>query len=143
MVPLTENRIAWSIGGRSDAITGSSFWSESQEEASSSFGHKHHQNSRFPDWGEAESESIEEICEQMKTKRNPFGYGTYGDLIEKTPKHLISRVMFEEKGFQTWYGFRTVLIGDGKRREGDLMESIRRDNEDRQCISFNIILLLQ
>ncbi|KAI7825305.1 hypothetical protein BC939DRAFT_127218 [Gamsiella multidivaricata] len=112
MVPLTDNRVAWSIGGRSDALNGSSFWSESQEEATTSFGLKAHQNSRFPDWGEAESESIEEICDYMRTKPNPFGYGTYGDLIDRTPKHLISRVMFEEKGFRTWYGGRTVLIGD-------------------------------
>ncbi|KAF9964366.1 hypothetical protein BGZ70_006568 [Mortierella alpina] len=113
MVPLSNNRIGWSIGGRSDAVAGSSFWSESQDEATASFAEKSHQHSRFPDWGEAESDSIEDICEQMRTKRNPFGYGTYGDLIDKTPKHLISRVMFEEKGFRTWYGGRTVLIGDG------------------------------
>ncbi|KAI1314663.1 hypothetical protein EDD11_001916 [Mortierella claussenii] len=113
MVPLSNNRIAWSIGGRSDAVAGSSFWSESQEEATTSMGQKAHQYSRFPDWGEAETESIEEICEQMRTKPNPFGCGTYGDLIDRTPRHLISRVMFEEKGFRTWYGGRTVLIGDG------------------------------
>ncbi|KAI8603109.1 hypothetical protein EDD21DRAFT_48992 [Dissophora ornata] len=112
MVPLSDNRLAWSIGGRTDALEGSSVWSESQEEAVSSFGHKSHQYSRFPDWGETESDSIEEICEQMRGTRNPFGFGTYGDLIDKTPKHLISRVMFEEKEFRTWYGGRTVLIGD-------------------------------
>ncbi|KAF9334406.1 hypothetical protein BG006_002244 [Podila minutissima] len=105
MVPLSNNRIGWSIGGRSDA-EGSSYWSLSQEEASTSF-------SKFPDWIEAEQDSIEEICRQCRTKPNPFGMGTYGDLIDRTPKNLISRVMFEEKGFRTWYGGRTVLIGDG------------------------------
>ncbi|KAG0019781.1 hypothetical protein BGZ80_005282 [Entomortierella chlamydospora] len=111
MVPLTNNRIAWSIGGRSDTLSGSSFWSESQEDAIASLSHSAHQHSRFPDWGEAEGESIEQICEQMRSKLNPFGNGTYGDLIDKTQN--ISRVMFEEKGFTTWYGGRTVLIGDG------------------------------
>ncbi|KAG0347053.1 hypothetical protein BG004_000219 [Podila humilis] len=106
MVPLSNHRIGWSIGGRSDAEGGSSYWSLSQEEASTSF-------SKFPDWIEAEQDSIEEICKQMRTKRNPFGMGTYGDLIDKTPRNLISRVMFEEKGFRTWYSGRTVLIGDG------------------------------
>lgn len=106
MVPLSNNRIGWSIGGRSDA-EGASYWSLSQEEASTSF-------SKFPDWIEAEQDSIEEICRQCRTKPNPFGMGTYGDLIDKTPKNLISRVMFEEKGFRTWYGGRTVLIGDGE-----------------------------
>ncbi|KAF9427040.1 hypothetical protein BGZ94_005568 [Podila epigama] len=100
MVPLSNNRIGWSIGGRSDS-EGSSYWSLSQEEASTSF------SARFPDWVEAEQDSIEEICRQMRNKPNPFGMGTYGDLIDKTPKNLISRVMFEEKGFKTWYGGRT------------------------------------
>lgn len=95
-------------------MTGSPLWSESQEEAAATFGHQGHQDSRFPDWGEAESESIDEICQQMRSKPNPFGCGTYGDLIDRTPKNLISRVMFEEKGFRTWYGGRTVLVGDGK-----------------------------
>ncbi|KAF9307779.1 hypothetical protein BG003_000217 [Podila horticola] len=35
-----------------------------------------------------------------------------GDLIDKTPKHLISKVMLEEKIFSTWHGGRTVLLGD-------------------------------
>ncbi|KAF9185527.1 hypothetical protein BGZ51_000605 [Haplosporangium sp. Z 767] len=131
MVPLSNNRIGWSIGGRSDALSGSSFWSESQDEATASFGDKAHQFSRFPDWGEAECDSIEEICEQMRTKRNPFGNGTYGDLIDKTPKHLISRVMFEEKGFRTWYGGRTVLIGDACHKA--------QVEEDGRVIMFNSV----
>ncbi|KAG0288658.1 hypothetical protein BGZ96_007575 [Linnemannia gamsii] len=112
MVPLTNNRLGWSIGGRSNACDGSSFWSESQEEATDSYAYAHDSN-RSADWSEAETESIDEICSQMRTKRNPFGFGTYGDLIDKTPRNMISRVMFEEKGFRTWYGGRTVLIGDG------------------------------
>ncbi|KAF9146561.1 hypothetical protein BGX30_013776 [Mortierella sp. GBA39] len=112
MVPLTNNRLGWSIGGRSNASDGSSFWSESQEEATDSYAFTHDSN-RNADWSEAETESIDEICSQMRSKRNPFGFGTYGDLIDKTPRHLISKVMFEEKGFRTWYGGRTVLIGDG------------------------------
>ncbi|KAF9299593.1 hypothetical protein BGZ88_000013 [Linnemannia elongata] len=112
MVPLTNNRLGWSIGGRSNASDGSSFWSESQEEATDSYAYAH-DSSRNADWSEAETESIDEICSQMRSKRNPFGFGTYGDLIDKTPRHMISKVMFEEKGFRTWYGGRTVLIGDG------------------------------
>ncbi|KAH7059714.1 hypothetical protein BKA57DRAFT_445541 [Linnemannia elongata] len=111
MVPLTNNRLGWSIGGRSNASDGSSFWSESQEEATDSYAYAH-DSSRNADWSEAETESIDEICSQMRSKRNPFGFGTYGDLIDKTPRHMISKVMFEEKGFRTWYGGRTVLIGD-------------------------------
>ncbi|KAG0308784.1 hypothetical protein BGZ98_006831 [Dissophora globulifera] len=41
-----------------------------------------------------------------------FG-GVVGDLIDATPKDLISRVFLEEKLFETWYHGRTVLLGDG------------------------------
>ncbi|KAG0280161.1 hypothetical protein BGZ95_011087 [Linnemannia exigua] len=37
---------------------------------------------------------------------------TMGDLIDYTPKELISKVLLEEKVFDTWYNCRTVLIGD-------------------------------
>lgn len=37
-----------------------------------------------------------------------------GDLIDKTPKELISKVMLEEKLLDSWYG-RTALLGDGMR----------------------------
>ncbi|KAG0301903.1 hypothetical protein BGZ98_007954 [Dissophora globulifera] len=37
---------------------------------------------------------------------------TMGELIDLTPKELISKVMLEEKLFETWYGGRTVLLGD-------------------------------
>ncbi|KAF9309489.1 hypothetical protein BG003_009704 [Podila horticola] len=35
-----------------------------------------------------------------------------GDLIDRTPKELISKVMLEEKLFETWFGGRVVLLGD-------------------------------
>ncbi|KAF9124835.1 hypothetical protein BGW39_007864 [Mortierella sp. 14UC] len=37
---------------------------------------------------------------------------TMGELYDKTPKELISKVMLEEKVFDTWYSGRTVLLGD-------------------------------
>lgn len=41
-------------------------------------------------------------------------YGTMGDLIDATPKHVISQVFLEDKLYETWHHGRTVLIGDGK-----------------------------
>lgn len=38
---------------------------------------------------------------------------TIGDLIDRTDKELISKVMLEEKIFTTWSAGRTVLLGDG------------------------------
>ena len=40
---------------------------------------------------------------------------TFQELINWTPKELISKVMLEEKVFETWYDCRTVLLGDGKK----------------------------
>ncbi|KAF9358287.1 hypothetical protein BGX26_002086 [Mortierella sp. AD094] len=37
---------------------------------------------------------------------------TVGDLIDNTERHLIYKVMLEERIFRTWHGGRTVLIGD-------------------------------
>ncbi|KAG0204210.1 hypothetical protein BGX33_008652 [Mortierella sp. NVP41] len=37
---------------------------------------------------------------------------TMGDLIDWTPKEYLSKVMLEEKVFETWFDGRTALIGD-------------------------------
>ncbi|KAI1311593.1 hypothetical protein EDD11_003368, partial [Mortierella claussenii] len=34
-------------------------------------------------------------------------------LFDRTPRNLVSKVFLEEKMFKTWYGGRTVLMGDG------------------------------
>lgn len=56
------------------------------------------------------------MCKEVRDFAIPGGDGslTMADLIDNTPKHLISKVMLEEKVFDTWYYGRTVLIGDGK-----------------------------
>ena len=57
------------------------------------------------------------MCEQVKDFPIVSGGGkglTLGDLFEWSDKGQISKVMLEEKVFTTWYGGRTVLIGDGK-----------------------------
>ncbi|OAQ29847.1 FAD/NAD(P)-binding domain-containing protein [Linnemannia elongata AG-77] len=37
---------------------------------------------------------------------------TFQDLMDRTPKIQMTKVMLEEKVFRTWYDCRTVLIGD-------------------------------
>lgn len=49
----------------------------------------------------------------------PLG-GTLGDLINATPRDIISRVYLEDKMFETWNHGRVALIGDG-RQTGDIM----------------------
>lgn len=39
---------------------------------------------------------------------------TMGDLYELTPMEFVSKVMLEEKVFDTWHSGRAVLLGDGK-----------------------------
>ncbi|KAF9214463.1 hypothetical protein BGZ59_003640 [Podila verticillata] len=63
-------------------------------------------------WG---PEAAEAMCKEIRHFKIPGGKDgnlTLGDLIDKTPKHLISKVMLEEKVFSTWHGGRTVLLGD-------------------------------
>ncbi|KAG0087222.1 hypothetical protein BGZ92_007499 [Podila epicladia] len=66
---------------------------------------------RNSEWG---PEAAEQMCKEVRDFAIPGGDGnlTMTDLIDNTPKHLISKVMLEEKVFDTWYHGRTVLIGD-------------------------------
>lgn len=55
------------------------------------------------------------MCKQVKDFPVLSGDGTktLNDLFELSPKHLISKVVLEEKIFKTWFSGRTVLLGDG------------------------------
>ncbi|KAF8925903.1 hypothetical protein BGZ58_000381 [Dissophora ornata] len=66
------------------------------------------QQFRNSEWG---PEANEAMIKEFYNKPCPFG-GIMGDLIDDTPKELISKVFVEEKMFDTWYSGRTVLIGD-------------------------------
>ncbi|KAF9299363.1 hypothetical protein BGZ88_009881 [Linnemannia elongata] len=69
-------------------------------------------NSDNSEWGPFAAQSM---CDE--TRKFPISIGTgkmtLGDLYERTPKELISKVMLEEKIFRTWHSGRTVLLGDG------------------------------
>lgn len=73
---------------------------------------------RNSEWG---PEAAEAMCKEVRHLRVPHGKDgkdwTIGDIIDQTPKELISKVMLEEKLFSTWYGGRTVLLGDCKSLE--------------------------
>ncbi|KAK5797016.1 hypothetical protein F5H01DRAFT_385353 [Linnemannia elongata] len=67
---------------------------------------------RNSEWG---PEAAAAMCEQVKDFPIISGGDkilTLQDLIDRSPKELISKVMLEEKVFKTWYDCRTVLIGD-------------------------------
>ncbi|KAF9358948.1 hypothetical protein BGX26_000554 [Mortierella sp. AD094] len=71
---------------------------------------------RNSEWSpESNTKMIKEIY-NFPIKNGSDGNGgrlrTLGDLIDATRAELISKVFIEEKLFETWYGGRTVLIGD-------------------------------
>ncbi|KAF9338565.1 hypothetical protein BGZ91_008520 [Linnemannia elongata] len=61
------------------------------------------------EWGPEANENLIEIVRDFPVT---FG-GTLGEIIDSTPKNGISKVMLEEKLFETWYHGGIVLIGDG------------------------------
>ncbi|KAG0255775.1 hypothetical protein DFQ27_006077 [Actinomortierella ambigua] len=63
---------------------------------------------RNSEWG---PEAVDQMINEVSHLKAPFG-GTIGDYIKNTPSHLISKVLLEEKMFETWYHDRTVLLGD-------------------------------
>ncbi|KAF9897245.1 hypothetical protein BX616_005929, partial [Lobosporangium transversale] len=64
---------------------------------------------RSSEWG---PESIDSMINEFADIPCPWG-GTMGDMIQATPRNLISKAFLEEKVFQTWFHGRTVLLGDG------------------------------
>ncbi|KAF9180629.1 hypothetical protein BGZ51_002543 [Haplosporangium sp. Z 767] len=72
---------------------------------------KVHDSFRNSEWG---PEAAESMANDVRHFRTVCGENkTFGDLIDQTPKELISKVMLEEKFFETWFDGRTVLLGDG------------------------------
>ncbi|KAG0279070.1 hypothetical protein BGZ95_002376 [Linnemannia exigua] len=67
-----------------------------------------------PEWG---PNAAKQMCDETRDFRTPIKGGdiylSLGDLYDRTPQDRISKVMLEEKVFETWYHGRTVLIGDG------------------------------
>ncbi|CAO3570345.1 unnamed protein product [Mortierella alpina] len=64
---------------------------------------------RNSEWG---PEAADAMCKEVRDFPVPRNTMTMGDLIDATPKEYISKVMLEEKLFDTWHGGRTCLIGD-------------------------------
>ncbi|KAF9097002.1 hypothetical protein BGX23_010045 [Mortierella sp. AD031] len=62
-------------------------------------------------WGPYAAQAM---CDETRSFPIPIGDGkiTLGDLYDRTPKNLVSKVSLEEKVFKTWHHGRTVLLGD-------------------------------
>ncbi|KAI1310825.1 hypothetical protein EDD11_003641 [Mortierella claussenii] len=90
MVSIPNNQICWALGVQLPDAKAKG------------------QQFRNSEWG---PEANEAMIKEFQDLPSPWG-GTMGEIIEATPKHLISKVFLEEKVFKTWYHGRTVLIGD-------------------------------
>jgi hypothetical protein len=129
ILPLQGNRIAWCVGGpdprllqhssSSSTISSGRFSSSSQGRTSTSsftastgsHGSGYSSGRQSPhDWY---PETAVEVCEEVRNFKCPYG-GSVMDIIEATPKGLVSKVLLEEKMYHTWYHGRIVLVGDGK-----------------------------
>ncbi|KAF9421352.1 hypothetical protein BGZ94_008845 [Podila epigama] len=64
---------------------------------------------KLSEWG---PDASMEMANSVRHQRSPFKELTLGDVIDYTPKELISKVMLEEKCFESWYDGRVVLLGD-------------------------------
>ncbi|KAG0342046.1 hypothetical protein BG004_005770 [Podila humilis] len=74
---------------------------------------KENDSFRTSEWGVEAAEAMAKEVRHFKVPGGKDGQVlTLGDYIDRTPRHLISKVMLEEIVFDTWYGGRTVLIGD-------------------------------
>ncbi|KAF9972078.1 hypothetical protein BGZ73_004832 [Actinomortierella ambigua] len=71
---------------------------------------KEHGNFKNSEWGPGGTEKMVEACSSFPC---PVGDNlTMGDLFSQTPREGITKVMLEEKVFESWYSKRVVLIGD-------------------------------
>jgi len=76
---------------------------------------KQNDSFRNSQWGPEAAQAMAKEVRDFKVPGGREGHIlTLGDYLDKTPKNLISKVMLEEIVFDTWYGCRTVLVGDGK-----------------------------
>ncbi|KAG0207755.1 hypothetical protein BGX33_006649 [Mortierella sp. NVP41] len=73
---------------------------------------KENDSFRNSEWGQGPAKTM---CDEVRDFPIISGGDkplTLGDLFDWTPQECISKVMLEEKVFETWYDCRTVLLGD-------------------------------
>ncbi|KAF8929716.1 hypothetical protein BGZ58_008717 [Dissophora ornata] len=91
--PIGGNKISWCYGGEidqdpknTDSISLNEYWGTATSKVES---------------------LLDDVCEL------PTVYGCkVGDIINTTPKDLVSSILLEEKFFETWHSKRIVLLGD-------------------------------
>ncbi|KAK3813785.1 MAG: hypothetical protein JOS17DRAFT_760965 [Linnemannia elongata] len=67
---------------------------------------------RNSEWGPEAAAAMATQVRDFPAVSGGYKKLTLGELIDWTPKEFMSKAMQEEKVFKTWFGCRTVLIGD-------------------------------
>ncbi|KAF9320283.1 hypothetical protein BG003_006673 [Podila horticola] len=68
---------------------------------------------RNSEWGPEDAEALAREVRPFKVPGGKDGrVRTLGEYIDRTPREQMSKVMLEEIVFDSWYGGRTVLLGD-------------------------------
>ncbi|KAG9071547.1 hypothetical protein KI688_005759 [Linnemannia hyalina] len=85
-------------------------------------------DSKYEDWG---PDATRTMCEEVKDFPIIAGGDTkltIGDLIEWSPKEYVSKVMLEEKVFDTWYEGRTLNPAGGAGATNAILDVITLSN---------------
>ncbi|KAG0225389.1 hypothetical protein BGW42_004459 [Actinomortierella wolfii] len=130
LMPLVGNRIGWCVGGPDPRQEQDRTADHVREDDESDKASHYSRSSKFEQifnplrrdfrdesprssghWG---PESPSEILAEAHKFKCPYSSaGSALDLIAATPRDRISKVLLEEKMFESWYSGRVVLIGDG------------------------------
>ncbi|KAG0279763.1 hypothetical protein BGZ95_000295 [Linnemannia exigua] len=99
LLSTAQNTLCWSVIHYLDKVTSKAALEQ------------RFRNSENSEWGAIPAQVM---CDETKDFSIPLGKGksTMGEIYALTPKEQISKVMLEEKIFDTWYHGRTVLSGD-------------------------------
>lgn len=74
---------------------------------------KRNDSFRTSEWGPEAAEALAREVRVFKVPGTKNGQPiTLAEYVDKTPGHLMSKVVLEEIVFDTWYSGRTVLLGD-------------------------------
>lgn len=102
---------------------------------------KEHDNFRDSDWGPQAAGAMADAARDFPIVNGGKSGMTMGDLIDRTNKDMISKVVLEEKVYKTWFGSRTVLLGDGKDQRSMIANGISIINIQKKLIPVFFFVL--
>ena len=96
---------------------------------------KEHDSFKYSEWGPEAAGAMAQAVRDFPIVNGGKSGTTLGHLIDRTDKNLISKVVLEEKVYKTWYGGRTVLLGDGKEERLNDSTTSKAENKE-MCLTI-------